>query len=371
MSDWTERFKNPEKKLHRDEKPVPIDPVERASRMQWLLNHPMWRVPHTYGGGEVHMDDMFARCVDFWFHHRDPETDDVSDDPSKNTKFSILIEAGPPMDNEEWSGSAWYEPVGGWDDHNRWVGSHDLRLDVWADDMETGLLLLASRVELFYGEDGKAIRPDCPGIIVPEPWLKDGNRRTDEGDDPYVVLCHRGSDGYCDTCGHWVAYPSFPSEEDPAAFLPPLEGDNPRRGDAYDIPGRGPVESRAWETLRLRASRQAGKELSLAEAVEVVGRDIWVRAVAWQARVLWNAGEPEDGDDIQRDLDEAAEALVLLRANRALELAHQLRTDKPYKARTRGNGNSGQALKDLGIGRKRRKTLLKRELARLQAFAAK
>ena len=94
MSDWTERFKNPEKKLHRDEKPVPIDPVERASRMQWLLNHPMWRVPHTYGGGEVHMDDMFARCVDFWFHHRDPETDDVSDDPSKNTKFSILIEAG-------------------------------------------------------------------------------------------------------------------------------------------------------------------------------------------------------------------------------------------------------------------------------------
>ena len=150
-----------------------------------------------------------------------------------------------------------------------------------------------------------------------------------------------------------------------------MEGDNPRRGDAYDIPGRGPVESRAWETLRLRASRQAGKELSLAEAVEVVGRDIWVRAVAWQARVLWNAGEPEDGDDIQRDLDEAAEALVLLRANRALELAHQLRTDKPYKARTRGNGNSGQALKDLGIGRKRRKTLLKRELARLQAFAAK
>jgi hypothetical protein len=119
-------------------------------RIRWLLDHPVWR----YGAGHL---GGFERCVDFDFVFVNPRTDEIDDDDTKNTAFYVWIEAGP-MDDMQ--GLDLPAPTGGWTEYNRWMNSHDIRLDCGAPTMDAALLQLADLVERYYNDDGSAFDPE-------------------------------------------------------------------------------------------------------------------------------------------------------------------------------------------------------------------
>lgn len=157
---------------HRDLKPVPALSDERQKLVNWLLIHKIWHYPVTtkvppgedmtklLDGSEpdeTWVDFTFdegglQECAWFEFVYVDPETETIEDDVSRNTAFRVWIEAGPWHD-------MWEDPVDGGlikDRDERWVSGHDPCLDCGASDMETALLELARRVELFYDEEGNS-----------------------------------------------------------------------------------------------------------------------------------------------------------------------------------------------------------------------
>lgn len=166
---------------HRDLKPLPTAPAEKKARIQWLLNHKVWTHPVTVPmpangdfkpgeaiedtkrflgevetapgwNEEVTEDGGFYECVDFEFVYVDPVTQALEDEEGRNTALRIRLEAGPWFDMAtEGMGS---HPAEGWTPWNRWIASHDIRLDCGAADVEELLLKLAALVECFYEEDG-------------------------------------------------------------------------------------------------------------------------------------------------------------------------------------------------------------------------
>lgn len=163
---------------HRDLKPLPTDTAEKKARIEWLFDHKVWvylvtvHMPSVESFGDaiedakqflgegpkpvwsvdLTEDGGFDECVNFEFVYVDPVTATIEDEESRNTALRVRAEAGPWSDMSAEEGSL--IPSGGWTDWNRWMASHDIRLDCGAFSMEELLLKLAALVECFYNEDG-------------------------------------------------------------------------------------------------------------------------------------------------------------------------------------------------------------------------
>lgn len=125
------------------------------------------------------MINSWEDCVEIISIYVNPETKEVSDTNSENTLFQVWLEAGPQADISQQS---WPSSPEGWTNANKWVPSHDPRLDVGADTLEEALLRLAARVKTFYQEDGTDT-----GLF----WCKDDT-------------CETAEDGFCKKCGFSV-----------------------------------------------------------------------------------------------------------------------------------------------------------------------
>lgn len=199
------------KPKHREVKPIPTDPAERKARVQWLLDHKVWTHKATVRM-PANIEDMFApiegtdlfvqmktdgadwqdeefddgslyECAEFEYVYVNPEREYREDDDTLNTAFRIWIEAGPWHDQATDGNTP--EPEGGWNQYNRWINSHDIRLDCGAATMEDALLELAALVECFYNEDG------TDKNLWWCYWKDDQE-------------CQEGGDGYCVNCGFKV-----------------------------------------------------------------------------------------------------------------------------------------------------------------------
>ena len=120
-------------------------PTDLATRKEWIdfvYDHP---VVQDLSKGHFHLDikpayvDPDTRIID----HKNTE---------KNTHFEVWIEGGPPhdMSQDEWPG----EPADGWTEYNRYMNSHDYRLDCGGDTLEEALLNFAARLKYYYEDDG-------------------------------------------------------------------------------------------------------------------------------------------------------------------------------------------------------------------------
>lgn len=80
----------------------------------------------------------FSECLDIWVAKVNPETNEVDDDNSKNTKIEIWLECGPYCKD---------------------FFTHDIDLDCGGDTFEEAIIELAKLVKDIYGDDiEKAIK---------------------------------------------------------------------------------------------------------------------------------------------------------------------------------------------------------------------
>jgi len=127
---------------------------DKKEIIEWVEDHALWSYPLE--NGSVWQD--FHDCVDIGFAYVNPETLSIDEDESKNTLFQVWLEGG-----------GWFDasledhlvennrPDEGWNENNKWWNSHDIRLDVGANDLETALVLLAKKVAEYYDTDGSEI----------------------------------------------------------------------------------------------------------------------------------------------------------------------------------------------------------------------
>lgn len=143
---------------------------ESMNRIKWLLAHSVWtyettvKVPPDGSSDDflgpsgpdwvdetVVMGD-FHECIMITIVFVDPDTDRIEDEvegqPRRNTALRVWLEGGPWYDAEA------AEEVG-WQDHNRWLTSHDCRLDCGGATVEEALLKLADLVEKNFDGYGK------------------------------------------------------------------------------------------------------------------------------------------------------------------------------------------------------------------------
>jgi hypothetical protein len=124
----------------------PKIPTELAERKEWIdfmYNHP---VVNDIEKCHFHLDIRPA--------YVNPETRRIEDDESSNTHSEIWIEGGPPADMKEMEFCE--EPAGGWNPTNRWMNSHDYRLDCGGDTLEEALLKFTARIKYYYNDDGSS-----------------------------------------------------------------------------------------------------------------------------------------------------------------------------------------------------------------------
>ena len=198
-------------RTHRLQKAPPTDPDEIRERLRWVKWHKVWghpmtlrippndedlfddqghlRRPEPHWEEKTHHTSDFDDLVSIDFVWVDPNTETIEDDDSRNTAFRVWLEAGPWHDQSQ--DKEFWPPEEGWNDRNKWVASHDHRLDCGGPTLVSALLELASLVELFYDEDGNE-RPDAPETC-------DGD--FEEGTENYLPDCIWGADGFCVTCG--------------------------------------------------------------------------------------------------------------------------------------------------------------------------
>ena len=195
---------------HKTQRPVPTNPDEKREWIQWLLDHRVWRYSYTMtpealqsqtamlerlGFSDVPIDcteGSLQQCWDLDVAYLDPDTLEYPEDSAKGTLLTFLIEAGP-----------WYDcstdpehpvPHNGWNDYNRWMTSHDYRLDCGGGTMADALLMLASKVGAHYNEDGtdKDLWP-CGFLYTPD---------DKGGEDTMESKCTPEPDGeFCSVCG--------------------------------------------------------------------------------------------------------------------------------------------------------------------------
>lgn len=175
-------------KFHREADSIPTNPVERMKLVKWLVAHPLWTYPVT-----THMPDdigemfepienksgfkrmkrfgdpgteswkkvdtiggSFQACVEIDPVYVNPTTESIEDRNSLNMAFRVWIEAGGYYDQSVEENIP--IPEGGWNQHNKYIVSHDLDLDCGAPDLESALCELAVRVKFYYGEGRDRIR---------------------------------------------------------------------------------------------------------------------------------------------------------------------------------------------------------------------
>lgn len=134
-------------RIHVSEPYIPDD-IETQKDWYWhLRDHPVFK--YVWNG---HIIDAFDQLVLIELQAVNPDTDEIDDDETRNTRFDTWIEAGPM--------SRWDEdmdvppPEGGWTDDNRFTRSHDYRLNVGAQTHWEAMLFLAARVRTLYNDDG-------------------------------------------------------------------------------------------------------------------------------------------------------------------------------------------------------------------------
>lgn len=193
--------------------PIPTDQVEQDALIRWLLDHKLWthkasvKVPDDINEMfedipgtefmELKSDEdwperefdegCLQECWDIGLVFVNPANETIEDDEALNTAFRVWIEAGPWHDMAEDDHTP--EPEGGWNQYNRWIRSHDYRLNCGGKDLREAMLQLAQRVRFFYEDDGTGkgfwpcwwgendvecvgeVGDPCPncGFLVPEP----------------------------------------------------------------------------------------------------------------------------------------------------------------------------------------------------------
>lgn len=131
---------------------LPKIPTELSERKEWidfLYNHP---VVNDVEKNHFHLSIRPA--------YVNPDTRTVDDDESLNTHSEIWIEGGPPFDMSKEDYIA--EPAEGWNATNRWMHSHDYRLDCGGDTLEEALLKFVAHIKYYYNDDGS--------ILINEDW---------------------------------------------------------------------------------------------------------------------------------------------------------------------------------------------------------
>lgn len=176
-----------EPKLHRDLKDVPTEPAERRAMVYALNRHPVWDAPSECRClmGGIH------NCVEVEWVYVNPLTEKIEDDETLNTAFRVWLEAGRIIDQSkmvEFTDFPWAE-------ESKWIRTHDLNLNCGGPDLESALLELAVRIDLFYLPTGEE-RPDRP-----ESCGGDFPEDADPTIENYVSRCVYGEDGYCMACG--------------------------------------------------------------------------------------------------------------------------------------------------------------------------
>lgn len=172
---------------HRSMPPLPSDPMDIKREIRWLMDHAVWTYPTTFEG-ELMRAGCFDECIDVEFVFVDPQTNTIEDDDDRNTDLRIWIEAGPWYDQSE-GGTAECHLEGGWHEYNRWIGSHDSRLDCGGRSAEEALLKLARHVRFFYNDDGsdRDRGERCEGSFDGDRWCSG---------------CAAADDGFCRACGY-------------------------------------------------------------------------------------------------------------------------------------------------------------------------
>lgn len=117
--------------------PIPSDLIDRRNLIRQLKEHMIWEHPE-------HKIGCFSDLVWIDLAYVNPRNNIISDDDSLNTKPEVWIEAGPYVDASEW----------GFSHSDRWVKSHDYRLDCGGDTLEEALCELFVLVNRYYNIDG-------------------------------------------------------------------------------------------------------------------------------------------------------------------------------------------------------------------------
>lgn len=132
----------------------------------WLYNHPIFN-----DGGTVIKksqvlpelvrpedpeettvyDSYFHRCLDIDVQKVNPDTEEVDDDRSKNTKTEVWLECGPWHSRKK--DPAWFDDYPDMPD----CASHDIDLDCGGDTFEEAILELAKLVRNKYGDYDKEV----------------------------------------------------------------------------------------------------------------------------------------------------------------------------------------------------------------------
>ena len=170
---------------HRDQSPFlpSINHPDRAKRLEWLIDHKVWlhpataRIPKNFEDAfepaegamgdagfltltsdkvewedTTYDDGSIQECWSVELQFVNPANETIEDDEKLNTAFRVWLEAGPWYDlqTEEPDNA----PEGGFNEFNRWMRSHDYRLNCGGTDLIEAMLTLANLVELFYNDDG-------------------------------------------------------------------------------------------------------------------------------------------------------------------------------------------------------------------------
>lgn len=168
-------------KIHRNELDIPTELIDRKQWIDYLLSHPIWSYVHQENGRTIKIDNMHS-LVNITLVYLNPEDNEIDDDDSLNTETMLWLEAGPMYDNSLTDPM----PKGGWNMLNRWMPSHDYRLNLSAKTLEEAYLRLAARLKLFYPNDNQGIKSWwC--------WWNDSERK-----------CSPADDGFCSFCGFKV-----------------------------------------------------------------------------------------------------------------------------------------------------------------------
>jgi hypothetical protein len=150
---------------------------EETEILKWLMSHPLWEHEHFahvppdmesyFQKNEdgtctlAHSDEWplidirggsFSEAVRVDFVFVNPETLEWDDNEELNTHFQVWVEGGGWYDQSAEENS--WEPTGGWNKHNKWIGVHDYRLNCGGDTVPEALLKLAELVKTYYNDDG-------------------------------------------------------------------------------------------------------------------------------------------------------------------------------------------------------------------------